>query len=103
MRKLLPVMLVVTVVAASGLFFRSKERSPVSGGGHARRQRVAAQAYGRLPLGFEPNLGQTSRRGEFLSRGNSFGLFLTSTRAVLALPGTTATGGGGVSRRIPPF
>ncbi len=42
-------------------------------------------AYGRLPLGFEPNRGQADKRVKFLAQGQGYGLFLTSTEAVLAL------------------
>jgi len=42
-------------------------------------------SYGRLPLNFEENRGQTDPRVKFLSRGNGYSLFLTSTDAVLKL------------------
>jgi hypothetical protein len=41
--------------------------------------------YGRLPLSFEENRGQTDPRVKFISRGNGYSLFLTSTDAVLKL------------------
>jgi len=44
-----------------------------------------AEAYGRLPLAFEENRGQTDSDVEFLSRGAGFTLFLTPTEAVLSL------------------
>ncbi len=44
-----------------------------------------AGLYGRLSLSFEPNLGQSDPQVKFLSRGNGYSLFLTSTEAVLAL------------------
>lgn len=44
-------------------------------------------AYGKLPLGFEKNHGQTDRRVKFLSRGPGYCLFLTPTEAVFALNG----------------
>ena len=43
------------------------------------------EAYGKLPLSFEANEGQTDERVNFLSRGSGYTLFLTSTEAVLAL------------------
>lgn len=43
------------------------------------------QAYGSLPLIFEPNRGQTDARVRFLARGPGYALFLTSTEAVLRL------------------
>jgi Beta-propeller repeat len=42
-------------------------------------------SYGKLPLAFEPNQGQTTSQVRFLSRGNGYELFLTSHEAVLAL------------------
>lgn len=43
------------------------------------------ESYGRLPLSFEANQGQTDRAVKFLSRGSGYGLFLTPTEAVLRL------------------
>src|SRR2546427_9626636 len=43
------------------------------------------EAYGKLPLSFEANRGQTDGRVKFLSRGRGYTLFLTPTEAVLAL------------------
>src|SRR5438552_3945750 len=45
------------------------------------------EAYGRLVLSFEANLGQTDARVNFLSRGRGYTLFLTSDDAVLMLGG----------------
>jgi hypothetical protein len=41
--------------------------------------------YGKLPLSFEANAGQTDAHVKFLSRGAGYTLFLTSTEAVLSL------------------
>ncbi|MET0647259.1 MAG: Calx-beta domain-containing protein, partial [Pyrinomonadaceae bacterium] len=46
---------------------------------------AAAEAYGRLPLQFEANRGQTDARVRFLSRGDGYVMFLTPDEAVLAL------------------
>ena len=43
------------------------------------------EAYGKLPLYFEANRGQTDSLVKFLSRGPRSTLFLTPTEAVLAL------------------
>src|ERR1700752_197292 len=44
------------------------------------------ETYGKLPLSFEANLGQTSSQVKFLSRGSGYTLFLTHRgEAVLAL------------------
>src|SRR3989454_6016770 len=44
-----------------------------------------AETYGKLPLSFEANHGQTDRRVKFLSRGRGYSLFLTSNETVLSL------------------
>ncbi len=43
----------------------------------------AVKSFGRLPLAFVENQGQTDRRVRFLSRGRGYTLFLTGTEAVL--------------------
>jgi hypothetical protein len=45
----------------------------------------AQHQYGRLPLSFEANDGQTDPQVKFLSRGRGYSLFLTPTEAVLSL------------------
>ena len=39
----------------------------------------------RLPLGFEPNLGQAAEPVKFVARGHGYGLYLTPAEAVLTL------------------
>ena len=63
--------------------FRHK-MDPPTGVGHAARIRFG-QAYGKLPLSFEPNHGQTNNTVQFLSRGEGYTLFLTRSEAVLTL------------------
>jgi hypothetical protein len=60
--------------------------------GMAKEQTVPAAAtariqtgYGRLPMHFEPNLGQTAEEVKFVARGPGYTLFLTADEAVLAL------------------
>src|SRR5207244_1409411 len=43
------------------------------------------EGYGRLPLAFEANHGQTDSQVKFISRGSGYSLFLTATEVVLAL------------------
>src|SRR2546422_827769 len=50
----------------------------------ATKQQVLV-AYGKLPLSFEANQGQTEPQVKFLSRGSGYTLFLTPTEAVLTL------------------
>jgi hypothetical protein len=46
-----------------------------------------AEGYGRLPLSFEENEGQTDSRVQFLSRGSGYSIFLTPTESVLVSGG----------------
>jgi len=42
-------------------------------------------SYGKLPLSFEANQGQTDARVRFLARGGGYTIFLTDDEAVLTL------------------
>src|SRR5258708_40379176 len=42
-----------------------------------------SESYGKLPLQFEANRGQTHKDVRFLSRGAGYSLYLTSSEAVL--------------------
>ncbi len=42
--------------------------------------------YGRLPLQFEPNMGQTDKRVRFTAKAGGGTLFLTDTESVLTIP-----------------
>jgi hypothetical protein len=50
----------------------------------AARNRVAAH-YGKIPLSFEANQGQTDPQVQFLSRGSGYSLFLSPDEVVLNL------------------
>src|SRR5271165_6749858 len=43
------------------------------------------RAYGRLPLAFEANQGQTAPEVRYLAHGQSYQLFLTNQESVLTL------------------
>jgi hypothetical protein len=43
------------------------------------------EAYGKLPLSFQPNQGQSDEQVKFISRGQGYTLFLTGNEAVLSL------------------
>jgi hypothetical protein len=45
----------------------------------------ATTRYGKLPLSFEPNQGQTDAQIRFLSRGAGYTIFLSPTSATFAL------------------
>ena len=61
-------------------FLQRTERTPELGVNAQVRAR-----YGKLPLSFEANRGQSDSRVKFLSRGSGYSLFLTSNEAVLVL------------------
>jgi len=48
------------------------------------------KAYGKIPIGFESNQGQTDSQVKFLARGSGYNLFLTPSEAVLVLSRSTA-------------
>jgi hypothetical protein len=56
-----------------------------------------ARGYAKLPLAFEPNLGQANSEAKFLARGDGYALFLTPNEAsfVLSTPSTN----GGVEKK----
>jgi hypothetical protein len=70
--------------------FRPEALGEAAGSGtvdipEATKQRLV-ETYGKLPLSFEANLGQTNSQVKFLSRGSGYTLFLTHRgEAVLAL------------------
>ena len=47
--------------------------------------------YGKLPISFEANRGQTDKNVKFIARGRGYGVFLTGQEAVLALHGRKTT------------
>ena len=65
-------------------------------------------AYGKLPLSFEANQGQSNARVKFVSRGSGYTLFLTSSEAVLLLQkgapsgGVKQHGGARIDEPVPP-
>src|SRR5262249_27450304 len=60
---------------------QNQEQTPAAPVDQAKLQ----EAYGRLPLTFEANHGQTDAQVQFLSRGNGYTLFLTGNEAVFDL------------------
>lgn len=46
---------------------------------------TVSENYGKLPLSFERNMGQSAKAVKFLSRGNGYTVFLTATEAVFSL------------------
>ncbi len=52
-------------------------------------QKSFAESYGKLPIAFEPNMGQTDDNVRFVARGQGYAMFLTDAEAVLELRGPT--------------
>src|SRR2546430_6083767 len=51
----------------------------------AAREARVSETYGKLPLHFEANQGQTHQDVRFLARGAGYSLYLTAGEAVLGL------------------
>jgi len=83
-----PVILLLLLVGGAFLLRRDVTATPTHNSpaeSLSNPQQIRA-AFGRLPLSFEPNQGQSDSRVKFLAHGNGYGLYLTSSEAVLALP-----------------
>ncbi|PYY08316.1 MAG: hypothetical protein DMG69_15010 [Acidobacteria bacterium] len=77
-----------------GLGFRPGPLAKAAGNGsgdipEATKQHLV-ENYGKLPLSFEANVGQTSRQVKFLSRGQGYTLFLTRRAEAVLVLGKTA-------------
>lgn len=88
-------------IFALALFFAIREDQAASGTSTVQDQAISVKksaspvsdsekakwvdAYGKLPMGFEENRGQTDGRVRFVSHGQGYELFLTPREAVLAL------------------
>ncbi len=64
---------------------RSNSESPQAGKSEAPAKAEVQEAYGKLPLSFEANQGQTDDKVKFLSRGHGYSLYLTADETVLKL------------------
>ncbi len=67
--------------------------------GNREFQARVSKTFGRLPLSFEVNRGQTDPQAKFLARGRGYTLFLTANEAVLSLHEASAGGDQRASRR----
>jgi hypothetical protein len=72
--------------------FKGSSRSHVTALARASQTQLLG-SYGKLPLSFEANQGQTNSQVQFLARGGGYTLFLTSTEAVLSFHGRKASTG----------
>ena len=96
--KFLGVTGLVCGLSVAAAFRSAGKRSPQMGAGRSKvatsqASKISATksdpnwsaAYGKLPLSFEENQGQTAREVRYVSRGSGYELFLTPQEAVLAL------------------
>ncbi|PYV39316.1 MAG: hypothetical protein DMG06_23495 [Acidobacteria bacterium] len=74
--------------------YHERADSPVLSHASQESQKRFVKNYGKLPLTFEANRGQTDPQVKFLSRGPGYTVFLTSTEAVLTLHGSEGKPGG---------
>jgi len=51
------------------------------------------KAYGKLPLAFEKNQGQTNSQVQFLARGSGYNIFLTASESVMVLTQSSSAPG----------
>src|SRR5450755_2855260 len=64
--------------------------SPATTHADPKAQARIVESYGKLPLSFEANHGQTDPSVKFLSRTGAYSLFLTGDEAVFTLRGSAA-------------
>jgi hypothetical protein len=72
------------------VWFGPQRQEVANGRTQVTTRRTLSESYGKLPLSFELNQGQTNGRVKFLSRGHGYSLFLTRGEVVLALQGPAA-------------
>ncbi len=85
--RLFSLALVAMLIAPLSVDAQAASGAPKSGtpATPAPNHAVIAENYGKLPLSFEANQGQTDAQVRFLARGNGYSLFLTDAGAVLSL------------------
>jgi len=74
----------LAVTHGAGRATASEKPATTSAADAATKARVE-ENYGKLPLSFEANKGQTDPRVKFLSRGQGYSFFLTPNEAVMTL------------------
>src|SRR5439155_8476384 len=75
-----------TIPRAPKTAFPPQQSQAIAARAPTAATRGAVQAaYGKLPLHFEANRGQSAAQVKFLARGSGYTVFLTATEAVLAL------------------
>lgn len=85
------VLLVTVLVGAGKRGFSWKSRNTSAAAEQTAKPMAArdnlrwAEAYGKLPMSFEENQGQTAREVRYVAHGGRYELFLTPQEAVIAL------------------
>jgi MBG domain (YGX type)/Beta-propeller repeat len=82
--------IVIAVTTTASLFAQTPAQTPAQIASHptenaATESARLAQNYGKLPLSFEANQGQSDPQVRFISRSKGYSLFLTDTAAILSL------------------
>ena len=81
---------------------KARVRASGSAAADAATHLKVAEAYGRAPLSFEANMGQTEdARVKFVSRGTGYNVYLTSTEATFAFFKTERLGPGPANEETP--
>jgi hypothetical protein len=81
--------------SASSTNSQSRAAAPVSEPGSApqRSEKEALEAYGKLPLAFVPNEGQTDETVRYYAQGAGYGFYFTSEGAILSFAEGKGRGG----------
>src|SRR5439155_24068624 len=74
--------------------YHDRAHSPTVSNTSQEAQKRLVKNYGKLPLSFEANRGETDPQVKFLSRGPGYTVFVTSTEAGLTLHGMEGITGG---------
>src|SRR5437899_10678653 len=82
-----PVIMVLLVLVTAFLLRRDNSSSNPPKIASRVNPAEARAAFGRLPMSFEPNQGQSDGSVKFLARGNGYGLYLTSRGGALVFGG----------------
>ncbi len=90
----------LAILSAAGIFIStsaaSVDSNTTAAPNHTTTPKVdevtTLERYGKLPLSFEVNAGQTDSSVKFLARGIGYGIFLTKTGAVISLPAKAKKG-----------
>ncbi len=88
----------VLMLAAFGVIASSAQTPADTSALHRR----IADSYGRLPLSFEVNRGQTDKQVKFMARGSGYAVLLTGQEAVLALHASPSGNSAALSSRLRP-